>query len=160
MPRHRCASSPTRGEVTRVRACADSFFKRRNRCRHTSAFPRHEIARVVHVGSAPKRAWGMPGAQCTRSLVCEVGSSRCTRVFTAVAPEITRHPRTQWFYGLLRALPGETWLVCHRHPRDAKHHRELDTSHWGIRTTRLHRPRQPRSSVAAIASIAPRAQRP
>ena len=39
----------------------------------------------------------MPGAQCTRSLVCEVGSSKCTRVFTAVAPEITRHPRTQWF---------------------------------------------------------------
>src|SRR6202047_5671282 len=49
----------------------------------------------------------MPGAQCTRSLVCEVGSSRCTRVFTAVAPEITRHPRTQWFYGFLRALPGD-----------------------------------------------------
>jgi len=39
----------------------------------------------------------MPGAQCTRSLVCEVVSSRCTRVFTAVAPKITRHPRTQWF---------------------------------------------------------------
>ena len=49
----------------------------------------------------------MPGAQCTRSLVCEVVSSRCTRVFTAVAPEITRHPRTQWFYGLCRALPGD-----------------------------------------------------
>jgi hypothetical protein len=66
----------------------------------------------------------------------------------------------QWFYGLFRALPGETRLVCHRHPRDAKHHRELDASHWGIRTTRLHRPLQPRSSVAALASIAPRAQRP
>jgi hypothetical protein len=49
----------------------------------------------------------MPGAQCTRSLVCEVGGSKCTRVFTAVAPEITRHPRTQWFYGLFRALPGD-----------------------------------------------------
>ena len=49
----------------------------------------------------------MPGAQCTRSLVCEVGSARCTRVFTAVAPEITRHPRTQWFYGLCRDLPGD-----------------------------------------------------
>jgi hypothetical protein len=49
----------------------------------------------------------MPGAQCTRSLVCEVGSARCTRVFTAVAPEITRHPRTQWFYGLCRTLPGD-----------------------------------------------------
>ena len=49
----------------------------------------------------------MPGAQCTRSLVCEVVSSRCTRVFTAVAPEITWHPRTQWFYGLCRTLPGD-----------------------------------------------------
>ena len=23
------------------------------------------------------------------------------------APEITRHPRTQWFYGLCRTLPGD-----------------------------------------------------
>jgi hypothetical protein len=22
-------------------------------------------------------------------------------------------------YGLLRALPGETWLACHRHPQEA-----------------------------------------
>src|SRR5260370_40560902 len=64
-------------------------------------------ARAVDESSAPKRAWGMPGAQCTRSLVCEVVSARCTRVFTAVAPKITRHPRTQWFYGLCRALPGD-----------------------------------------------------
>ena len=50
----------------------------------------------------------------------------------------------QWFYGLFRALPGETRLVCHRHPRDAKKlaSQELDTSHWGVRTTRLRRPRQ------------------
>src|ERR1700730_10434530 len=58
----------------------------------------------------------MPGAQRTRSLVCEVVSSRCTRVFTAVATEITRHPRTQWFYGLCRALPGDR-LSCHRRLR-------------------------------------------
>jgi hypothetical protein len=25
----------------------------------------------------------------------------------------------QWFYGLFRALLGETWLACHRHQRDA-----------------------------------------
>ena len=57
-------------------------------------------------------------------------------------------------YGLYRALPGETWLACHRRQRDAKHHRQLDTSHWGVRTTRLRRPLQPRSSVAAFASTA------
>src|SRR5258708_36653423 len=28
---------------------------------------------------------------------------------TTVTPEITRHSRTQWFYGLLRALP-RAWL--------------------------------------------------
>ena len=60
----------------------------------------------------------MPGAQCTRSLVCEVGSSKCTRVFTAVAPEITRHPRTQWFtaYSVLSPAIG---LSCHRRLADS-----------------------------------------
>jgi hypothetical protein len=33
---------------------------------------------------------------------------------------------------------------------------ELDTSHWGVRTTRLCRTLTPRSSVAALASTAPR----
>ena len=54
-----------------------------------------------------QRAWGTPGAPMRRSLACEVVARTCTRVFTAVAPEITRHPRTQWFYGLIRDLPGE-----------------------------------------------------
>jgi len=60
----------------------------------------------------------------------------------------------QWFYDLLRALPGETRLVCHRRRADTS--AQLDTSHWGVRTTRLRRPLQPRSSVAALASTAPR----
>ena len=38
----------------------------------------------------------MPGAQCTRSLVC-AGVVKNAHEFRAVAPEITRHPRTQWF---------------------------------------------------------------
>jgi hypothetical protein len=59
----------------------------------------------------------MPGAQCTRSLVCEVGSSKCTRVFTAVAPEITRHPRTQWFTAYF-ALSPAIGLSCHRRLAD------------------------------------------
>jgi hypothetical protein len=33
----------------------------------------------------------------------------------------------QWFYGFLRALPGDR-LCCHRRQRDAKHHRQLDAS--------------------------------
>jgi hypothetical protein len=54
----------------------------------------------------------MPGAQCTRSLVCEVGSSKCTRVFTAVAPEITRHPRTQWFTAYFVLLCPQNLAEC------------------------------------------------
>jgi hypothetical protein len=57
-------------------------------------------------------------------------------------------------YGLFRALPGETRLACHRRRADTS--AQFDTSHWGVRTTRLCRPLQPRSSVAAFASIAPR----
>jgi hypothetical protein len=32
--------------------------------------PAARCARVVHEAFAPMRAWGMPGARCTRSLVC------------------------------------------------------------------------------------------
>ena len=52
--------------------------------------------------------------------------------------------------------PVRPGLVCHRRQRDTKYHRQLDTCHWGVRTTRLCRTRRPRSSVAASASIAPR----
>jgi hypothetical protein len=53
-----------------------------------------------------KRARGMPGAQCTRSLVCAL--------VLEYAHEYSqrrhrKHPAfpTQWFYGLLRAFPGD-----------------------------------------------------
>ncbi len=68
-------------------------------------------ARVVHEAFALKktRAWGMPGAQCTRSLVCDENKAheRSHHRFTGE----TRHSRTQWFYGLLRALPGDQALL-------------------------------------------------
>jgi hypothetical protein len=50
--------------------------------------------------------------------------------------------------------PVRPKLVCHRRCADTS--AQLDTSHRGVRTTRLCRPLQPRSSVAALASIAPR----
>jgi hypothetical protein len=56
----------------------------------------------------------------------------------------------QWFYGLFRALPGETRLVCHRRPQEARASQELDTSHWGVRTTRLCRPLKRCSSIASL----------
>src|SRR5712671_5910119 len=66
-------------------------------------------ARVVDESSAQKRAWGMPGARCTRSLVCTCSGRKHTsnNEYTG----ITRHSRTQWFYGLCRALPGDRALL-------------------------------------------------
>ena len=43
-------------------------------------------------GRGECRVPSAPAASCAKVVVLE-----CTRVFTAVAPEITRHPRTQWF---------------------------------------------------------------
>ena len=57
----------------------------------------------------------MPGARCTRSLVCD--KNKHTSVVTTVTPEITRHSPRNGFNGLFRALPGEIRLVCHRRLR-------------------------------------------
>src|SRR5665647_536417 len=51
----------------------DSIVKQPSRFQMCKNIPATHIARVVPFGSAQKRAWGMPGAQCTRSLVCESG---------------------------------------------------------------------------------------
>src|SRR5258706_4961110 len=47
----------------------------------------------------------MPGAQCTHSLACEIDKAheRSHHRFTGVDPAFP----AQWFYGLLRALPGD-----------------------------------------------------
>jgi hypothetical protein len=57
----------------------------------------------------------MPGARCTRGLVCNcIGRTHTSNnEYTGIA----RHSRTQWFYGLCRALPGDRAL-CHRHLAD------------------------------------------
>jgi hypothetical protein len=52
--------------------------------------------------------------------------------------------------------PARPELVCHRRPCDAKHHHELDTSHRGVRTTRLRRPR----TLALVFSQTPRPPHP
>jgi hypothetical protein len=66
--------------------------------KHESAFPRRDAPELCKkILNARQRAWGMPGAQCTPQPRVRIGGEESTRVFTAVAPEITRHPRTQWF---------------------------------------------------------------
>jgi hypothetical protein len=104
--------------------------------------------------SAPqkKRAQGRPGARCTRGLACKADKKRRTRAyrFSGNTPAFP----AQWFTAYSVLSPARPELVCHRHPQEARASQELDTCHWGVRTTRLCRPLQPRSSVAAIASIA------
>src|ERR1035438_3258225 len=73
--------------------------------RYGFAFSQHALPEVCcYFPPSPNggRA-GMPGARCTRGLVC-INRSRRTRAYRST--EITRHPRTQWLYGLWRALPG------------------------------------------------------
>src|SRR5665213_4249620 len=61
----------------------------------------------TNVRPLKQRAWGMPGAQCTRSLVCAMVTAEMHTSIHSEFTGITRHSRTQWFYGLLRALPGD-----------------------------------------------------
>src|SRR5258706_13046139 len=66
-------------------------------------------ARGLHETFAPLRAWGTPGARCTRSLVCACSGRKHTSNNEHTG--ITRRSRTQWFYDLFRALPGDRALL-------------------------------------------------
>jgi len=78
---------------------------------------------IDHFALEKLRAWGMPGARCTRSLICKKVKAyeRSHRGFTG----FTRHSRTQWFtaYSALFPVIG---LCCHRHQRSCL--RQLDAS--------------------------------
>ena len=88
------------------------------RSRYDFAFSRRECARVMHshfarherregAGDPQERAQGMPGARCTHGFV-QKARGRHHR-FTGFNPALP----AQWFYGFLRALPGDR-LYCHR----------------------------------------------
>ena len=66
-------------------------------------------ARVVHETLAPWRAWGMPGARCTRGLVCTCsGRTHTSNNEYTGTPGI---PARNGFNGLCRALPGDRALL-------------------------------------------------
>jgi hypothetical protein len=78
-------------------AAYGSLLSQERRCREILAKRPHSrgtfCPRLAR-SSAPMRAWGMPGAQCTRSLVwVEI----TTRVSHHRSTGITRHSRTRWF---------------------------------------------------------------
>src|SRR5258707_10172785 len=90
----------------------------------------------------------MPGARCTRSRAwCVVN----TRVSHHRSTGTSRHSRTQWFYGLFRALPGDRALLP---PSSAELLPPTRHQRRGVRTTRLRRPLSCRSSKALSASTA------
>ena len=123
--------------------------------RHTSAFSRHaapEFCKFVRPQKI-KRAQGRPGARCTRGLMCQCICKRNAHEHTGSA-ETLRPSLRNGFTAYSVLSPVRPELVCHRRCADTSP--QLDTCHWGVRTTRLCRPLQPRSSVAASASIAPR----
>src|SRR6266480_4144235 len=92
----------------------------------------------------------MPGASCTRSLACE--SDKAHESVTTGSDGFTRHSPRNGFTAYF-ALSSVTTLfdtvAC-------ASYRRLDANDWGVRTTRLHRPRQHISSSVPPASTASR----
>ncbi len=106
------------------------------------------LARVMptKISARKQRAWGMPGARCTRGRACRVES---TRVSHHEYTGITRHSRTRMVLTVSFALSLVTGLVCHHRRRDAKHHRQLDASvgasgphDFAVRNKRARQPRR------------------
>ena len=83
-------------------------FTPRNDERHTFAFSRLDAPEFLQVLPPPERAWGMPGARCTRSRACRVVSTRVSHHGYTGSPGI---PARDGVNGFLRALPGDRALL-------------------------------------------------
>ena len=59
--------------------------------------------------SEHQRAWGMPGARCTRSLACKI--KKHTSIVTTGSPDSPGIPARHGFNGFLRDLPGDRALL-------------------------------------------------
>ena len=116
-----------------------------------SAFSRHEMSelRINFDPPEEQRAQGKPGARCTRGLVCNLHRSVRTRAYRSSGGNPAFPAR--WFYGLLRALPGER-LSCHRHLRDISRTFSASTAAPGPHDFAVRE--QLRSSLAAVTSTA------
>jgi hypothetical protein len=115
--------------------------------------PAARSARALHKHSPPKREQGMPGARCTRGLVCKI-VRRNAHEHTGSA-ETLRHPPRNGFTAYAVLSPA-TNSSCHRHRRiegfvapgwARKTSADL-TPATGARTTRFCRTLQRRSSGA------------
>src|SRR5260370_40065078 len=74
---------------------------------YSFAFPRRNASELC-MNFPPLEGVGNAGCRCTRSRACSVVN---TRVSHHRSTGTSRHSRTQWFYGLFRALPGDRALL-------------------------------------------------
>src|SRR6185437_1262151 len=89
--------------------------------KHNSAFPRRiapELCMYLSPkrgrGRYPKGERGMPGARCTRSRACRIGSTRVSHHGRTGTPGIPAHDGVN---GLPRTLPGDRALLSPSPPR-------------------------------------------
>jgi hypothetical protein len=87
---------------------ADPNTTPRSRCAK-----RPSCARTVR----PKRAWGMPGALCTRSLVCQVVVQNAHEYSQRSHRKSPGIPARNGFNGFLRTLPGDRLFLPPSLPR-------------------------------------------
>ena len=97
--------------------------------------------------SEDQRAQGMPGAQCAEA---SHAVKKAYELVTTVTPERPGIPRAM----VLRLTSRSPRLPRLFDTVACASYRRLDANDWGVRTTRLDRPRQHHSSSAPTASTA------
>jgi hypothetical protein len=121
--------------------------------KHTSAFPRHASPGLCQSFRPGTRAQGMPGARCTRGLVCKI-VRKGAHEHTGSA-ETLRHPPRNGFtaYGALSSATNSflspssaNWRSCLNPVGPAKTSADL-TPATGAGTTRFCRPQLRQSSA-------------
>jgi hypothetical protein len=82
---------------------SDLIFKQQGKAPHSRGALRPSC--TGSLSPRKQRAQGMPGARCTRGLVCKIHKGKHTRAyrFSGGNPAFP----ARWFYGLFRALPGD-----------------------------------------------------
>ena len=81
----------------------------RNDGGYNFAFSRRDAPEVFQNLLSQKREQGMPGARCTRGLVCKQCAKKRTRAYR-YSRNTPAFP-AQWLYGLWRALPGDEFVL-------------------------------------------------
>src|SRR5665213_913776 len=124
--------------------------------RHRFSFSQHALLEVCHYFPHPRKQRARGNAGCTVHPRSRVQSYQGKRTRAYRSTEITRHPRTQWLYGLCRALPGaRARFVTVAGGMNSTGLMPAS----GIRTTRIFRPHQAlnvKSTVCDHRSPAPR----